>query len=229
MPAFFRLSPDNFTDQMWGGQWIPKLKGLAGKRKGPVGESWEFSVYPGRPTHVLLDGRPTPLPNFLLTAPEKIIGEKLAKELGGTIPFLVKLIDAEDDLSVQIHPDDVYAKKHERESGKAESWIVLDSDSGREQGDIYLGFNPVHAGSLSGGPLKKKFREALEKANALGASREPAVRSQASSFILPFLNKIHVHPGEVYNLSPGTVHAVGAGVRLFEIQQSSDLTYRVWD
>jgi mannose-6-phosphate isomerase len=122
--------------------------------------------------------------------------------------FLVKRIDARRDLSLQVHPPDAYARRVERQPGKAESWLILDVAQGAKDGFIYIGFRPRKN-------LRSAFARALQHAQAKD--------------ILSFVHRVRVRPGEVYHLPPGTIHAVGGGVRLFEIQQPSRLTYRVWD
>lgn len=221
-----RLQLDNFTDNMWGGDWIPRLKGLP-PPAGPVGESWEFSAHPHHPSHV--DGG-LPLPGLLASHSPALLGEGLARRLAGRSPFLLKLIDSRDDLSVQVHPDDDYARLKEKDSGKAESWVVLGVDASNGGGFIYLGFDPRRAESFADdAAFSEAFLAAIAQANGQGPSEDPAVREKAERLVLPFLNRVSVKPGDVYDVPPGTVHAIGRGVRLFEIQQSSDLTYRVWD
>lgn len=148
-------------------------------------ESWQFSVHPDHPgSAILSDGKTTPLSSI---APRSTL--------------LLKFIDARDNLSVQVHPDNAYAQTHENSSGKCESWLILGP------GTLYLGFK-----TKTDGP-------AFKKACAAGTEEE----------VLSYLNAISVKKGDVFHVPPGTVHAIGKGVRLFEIQQSSGITYRVWD
>src|SRR4029077_6761691 len=95
-----RLQLDNFTDNLWGGDWIPRLKGLP-PPAGPVGESWEFSAHPHRPSRV--NGK-VMLPPLLAANAPAIFGDRLVRRLAGRPPFLLKFIDSRDDLSVQVHP-----------------------------------------------------------------------------------------------------------------------------
>ena len=228
--AVLLLEPDNFTNQMWGGDWIPRFKGLAPAR-GPVGESWEFSVRPERPTSVRLsNGDRVPLPVLFREHPVEMLGPRFAQRFDGVAPLLIKFIDAQDDLSLQVHPSDTDLGPDAKDGGKSESWTIL--ETGAEDGDgfIYLGFDAERAAGYAGpDDFETAFFDALNQANALGPSRDPAVRAKAARLVLPFLNKVRVRPGEVYDIRPGVIHATGRGVRLFEIQQSSDLTYRVWD
>ena len=116
-------------------------------------------------------------------------------------PILVKLIDAKDDLSVQVHPDDSYAQSHEKESnGKAECWYILDAKPGAS---IVLGHNAVSREQLADMILKGAW-DAL-------------------------LRVVPVHKGDMFMIPPGTLHAIRAGVKLLEVQQNSDITYRVYD
>lgn len=223
-----RLQLDNFTDNMWGGDWIPRLKSLP-VTGAPVGESWEFSAHPLHPSQVLTGARSN-VRDLLAAHPVEILGPRPAARLNGEPPFLLKFIDSRDDLSVQVHPSDEYARARENDSGKAESWIILEADRTGDGGHIYLGFDPRRAeGFADNAAFAEAFLGAITQANAQGPSQDPAVRLKAERLVLPFLNRVAVRPGEVYDIPPGTVHAIGRGVRLYEIQQSSDLTYRVWD
>ena len=116
-------------------------------------------------------------------------------------PLLIKLIDAKDKLSVQVHPSDEYALKNENSFGKSEMWHIISADKGA---GIYVGFN------------KDYQKEEIEKRLVNGT-------------ILDALNFFEVKEGDTYIINPGTIHAIGAGVRLIEIQQNSDLTYRLYD
>ena len=115
--------------------------------------------------------------------------------------MLIKLIDSAQSLSIQVHPSDEYALKHENSLGKTEMWIILDAKEGSY---INLGFNQ---------DVKKEEFPKLIKDDS----------------ILSYLNKIYVKPGDIYLIKPGTIHAIGEGITLLEIQESSKLTYRVYD
>lgn len=115
--------------------------------------------------------------------------------------LLIKLIDSAQSLSIQVHPSDEYALKYENSLGKTEMWIILDAKEGSY---INLGFNQ---------DVKKEEFPKLIKDNS----------------ILSYLNKIYVKPGDIYLIKPGTIHAIGEGITLLEIQESSKLTYRVYD
>ena len=138
----------------------------------------------------------------------KRLDEVISKEDTGPVsnkfsyfPILIKLIDAKDNLSVQVHPSDEYALKNENSFGKSEMWHIISADEGA---GLYVGFN------------KDYSKEEIEK-------------HLKESTILETLNFFEVKPGETYLINPGTIHAIGKGVRLIEIQQNSDLTYRLYD
>ena len=116
-------------------------------------------------------------------------------------PLLIKLIDAKRDLSVQVHPSDEYALKNEQSFGKSEMWHIIDADEGA---GLYVG-------------LKQD------------SSKEEIEKRLNGGTILEALNFVRVKPGDTFIINPGTIHAIGAGVRLIEIQQNSDLTYRLFD
>ena len=115
--------------------------------------------------------------------------------------LLIKLIDSAQSLSIQVHPSDEYALKYENSLGKTEMWIILDAKEGSY---INLGFNQS--------VKKEDFPELIK-----------------DDSILSYLNKIYVKPGDIYLIKPGTIHAIGEGITLLEIQESSKLTYRVYD
>ena len=138
----------------------------------------------------------------------KTLKEVIAKEDIGPVqerfpyfPLLIKLIDAKRDLSVQVHPSDEYALKNEHSFGKSEMWHIIDADEGA---GLYIG--------LKEDTSKEEIKNRLENGQ-----------------ILDVLNFKKVKPGETYIIYPGTIHAIGAGIRLIEIQQNSDLTYRLFD
>lgn len=226
-----RLEPDNWTENVWGGDWILRLKKWPTKSARPIGESWEFSSHASHPSHVRLsENEKIPLLDLLQSHGEQILGGGIFQDKPGKAPFLIKLIDAQDNLSVQVHPPDNYARLHENENGKAESWIILTADSSPGGGFIYIGFNRTKAAQYANpNEFKRAFWKAIEEANAKGPSDDPRVVQESAQLVLPFLNKAKVKPGDVVNLTPGTIHAIGRGVSLFEIQQTSNVTYRIWD
>ena len=177
---------------IWGGV---KLKEKYGKQtdKSPVAESWELSFHKDGPTR-LADGR---------TLQEVVAKEELGKNCEGFpfFPMLVKLIDAKQDLSVQVHPSDKYALENENSFGKTEMWYVVEAEAGA---GIYLGFKKDTA---------REEYEAAIKNNTL----------------TELLNFFEVKAGDCYFIPSGTIHAIGTGCLICEIQQNSNLTYRVYD
>jgi mannose-6-phosphate isomerase class I len=198
------LQPDNFTPPgrtPWGGRRIPdELK--AGEHievQGPVGEAWELSVEPDFPSRVV-EG-PT-LDEVLRSDPE-LLGREAA--LGSTA-LLVKLVDAAQDLSVQIHPSDLDPHLAAGESGKPEAWYIIDAAPGA---GLYLG-----------------FREGVSRVDVEAALDEEGEVDALMSFV-------QVSAGDVFLIEPGTPHAIGRGVLLLEPQRVSPgkrgITYRYWD
>ena len=193
MDSVVKLKPC-VKSYIWGGKFFQKF----GKSDlDIVSELWEVSVR-GESSSVIASG---PLKG-------KRLDEVLTKaDLGPNVekfdrfPFLIKLIDANDNLSVQVHPSDEYALKYENSYGKTEMWHILSAEKGA---GIYVGF-------------KKDY------------SREEIEEKLKSCDILSCLNFFEAKPGETYMITAGTIHAIGAGVRLYEMQQNSDLTYRLYD
>ena len=186
-----KLTPA-YKSIIWGGD---KLKSLYGKNTelSPLAESWELSFHEAGEC-TLADG--TPLSRA--ASPE---------ELGANIvgfdffPVLVKFIDAKDKLSVQVHPADDYALKHENSLGKTEMWYIADADEGA---GIYLGFKE-------------------------NISREEFERAIKEKTLTEYLKFIPVKKGESYFIPAGTIHAICSGCLICEIQQNSNITYRVYD
>ena len=140
--------------------------------------------------------------NQEITISEFIEKEEIKKYINPKLKnLLVKLIDSSQSLSIQVHPSDEYALKYENSLGKTEMWIILEAE---ENSYINLGFSKDVS--------KSDFPELIK-----------------DDSILKCLNKIYVKPGDVYLIKPGTIHAIGKGITLLEIQESSKLTYRVYD
>ena len=140
--------------------------------------------------------------NQEITISEFIEKEEIKKYINPKLKnLLIKLIDSSQSLSIQVHPSDEYALKYENSLGKTEMWIILEAEN---DSYINLGFNKD--------VLKSDFPELIK-----------------DDSILKCLNKIYVKPGDVYLIKPGTIHAIGKGITLLEIQESSKLTYRVYD
>lgn len=184
-------------DYLWGGT---RLQDEYGKKIDltPLAETWECSVHPDGPSTIEngeFKGRN--LAEVLEEHPE-YLGSKVQD---GKLPVLVKFIDAKQDLSVQVHPDDKYAQEHEHQNGKTEMWYVIDADKGAK---LIYGFQ------------HKVTPEILRDAVAKGTLDK-------------HLQKIEVHKGDVFYVPAGTVHGIGAGILIAEIQESSNVTYRVYD
>lgn len=182
-------------DYLWGGT---RLKEEYGKQcdTAVLAETWELSCHPDGPSRLECAG--ISLPEYLAAHPE-CAGPAAARF--SEFPLLVKLIDAERDLSIQVHPDDAYAQEHEHQNGKTEMWYVVDC--------------------APGASLCYGFRQTLSRAEFEQAIRENALTDR--------LRRVEVHPGDVFFVKAGTVHAIGAGCLIAEIQQSSNVTYRVSD
>jgi len=229
-PQIFLLEPDNLTENIWGGSWLFKWKGLDGFQGKLMGESWELSTHKDRPSQVKIMSHFVSLRELVQKYPREIIGKEILERTGSELPLLLKFIDACDDLSVQVHPPDAYAREKEKERGKAESWVILKEGEKDGEGFIYVGFNKKKREEYSSqNEFKKAFIQAFQKANQMGPSLDSLHRKEAQRLILPYLNKILVKNGQTFHLKAGTIHAIGKGVRLIEIQQSSGVTYRVWD
>lgn len=183
-------------DYLWGGK---RLKTEFGKQLPlqPLAETWECSVHPDGPSIV----RNGAFSGQSLRDVLKQHPEYMGKRVSGELPVLVKLIDAEQDLSVQVHPDDAYAGAHEGDNGKTEMWYVLDAAPNAR---LVHGF--AHNVTID------QLREGV-----------------ATDTISKHLQYVPVKAGDVFFIPPGTVHAIGAGILLAEIQESSNVTYRVYD
>lgn len=188
-----------FKDYLWGGT---KLKTLYNKKSDleKVAESWELSTHKDGES-VIRDGEymGMSLSSFVAQDKENILGKNASKF--EFFPILIKFIDALDSLSIQVHPSDEYALTHEKEYGKTEMWYILDCEEGAF---LYYGFNREIT--------KEEFRKRLE-----------------DNTILDVLNKVYVKKGDVFFINAGTVHAIGKGIMICEIQQNSNTTYRVYD
>lgn len=186
-------------DYLWGGN---RLNDEFEKRidLSPLAETWECSTHPEGPSYAVggeYDG--SELAEILRQHPE-YLGERHKGE--NTLPILVKFIDAKQDLSVQVHPTDEYAKEHENgELGKTEMWYVLDAN--RDASLIY---------GLSKSCTKAEIRQAV-----------------ADGTVIQYLQKISIHKDDVFFIQAGAIHAIGAGALVAEIQENSNLTYRLYD
>jgi mannose-6-phosphate isomerase len=186
--------------KVWGGT---KLKQLFEKNgKGNIGESWEISGVDGNISEISNGSLKGKTLNWLLeNYKDELVGEKVYREFGAKFPLLFKFIDAQEDLSVQVHPNDLMAKKMHNSFGKTEMWYILDVDNG---GRIIL-----------------DFKENIDQ--------EKYLKALSENKITEIIKSEPVKKGDAFLLMPGTVHAIGAGIVLAEIQQTSDITYRIYD
>ena len=194
------LFEPNLHETVWGGSKLTRWKGLAWRDH--IGESWEVSAVESSPCTVAngsMAGRL--LTDVIAANPVQILGRQVAGRYGGKMPLLVKFIDARHDLSMQVHPDDAMAMREHGKFGKTEMWYVLDAEPGA---CLYSGFKT----SLSADEYKKKVSD--------GTLTDALARHE-------------VHKGDVFYIPAGRVHAICSGVLLAEVQQSSDVTYRIYD
>ncbi len=191
-----------FKEKLWGGQ---KIKTVLGKAVGDLpncGETWEISGVEGNLSEVAtgpLAGQD--LRSLIRQYRGQLVGERVYEQHGDAFPLLVKFIDAHQDLSIQVHPDDTLAQKRHNSSGKTEMWYILQADPGAS---LIAGFNQ---------PLdREKYLQAFENGK-----------------LLDVLNREPVQDDDVFFLPAGRVHTIGKGLLLAEIQQTSDITYRIYD
>ena len=189
-----KLKP-GVKDYIWGGTYFKAFN--KGTNLDRVSECWELSVR-DNDSSIIASGK---------NEGKRLVDILTKEDIGPVMdrfpyfPLLIKLIDAKENLSVQVHPSDDYALKYEQSFGKSEMWHIISADEGS---GLYVGLN------------KDCSREEIERALKEGT-------------ILECLNFYKVKPGDTFVINPGTIHAIGAGVRLIEIQQNSNLTYRLYD
>lgn len=188
-------------DRLWGGTKLGDIfkKPISGDI---VGESWEISTVQGD-ISIVANGNliNTSLQELIDRYPEALLGKQVVERFGTEFPILIKFIDAKQDLSIQLHPNDQLAKKRHNSFGKTEMWYIMDADKDAE---LIIGFNKT--------VTKEEYQQSLD-ANAL----------------LDLLHYEKVQEGDTFFINTGKIHAIGAGVVLAEIQQTSDITYRVFD
>lgn len=186
---------------LWGGEKIAKYKGIVTDQHN-IGESWEISGVDGHESVVAEgDDKGLNLRQIIEKYKGDLVGNAVYAKYGDTFPLLVKIIDAKGDLSVQVHPDDTLAKARNNSYGKTEMWYIIDAEEGA----------PIYAG------LSKQITpEEYEKLVAENAIMDVIARHDS-------------HAGDLFFLPAGRIHAIGAGNLLAEIQQTSDITYRVYD
>lgn len=188
-------------ERIWGGN---KLKSVLNKNieSETTGESWELSAVSGD-VSVVSNGfyKGLSLKTLLDQFPQEILGSKVYKQFGNEFPLLFKFLDAKQDLSIQVHPNDELAKQRHDSFGKTEMWYVMQAD---ENAKLIVGF-------------KKD------------SSKEEYITHLENKTLVTLLDEIPVEKGDVFFLETGTVHAIGAGTLIAEIQQTSDITYRLYD
>ncbi|AXG70149.1 mannose-6-phosphate isomerase ManA [Kordia sp. SMS9] len=190
-----------YKERIWGGD---KLRAQLNKNVSGnfIGESWELSDVAGEPS-VVAEGtlKGKTLQELSETYQAELLGNKVYEQFGTKFPLLIKYIDAKRDLSIQVHPNDQLAKKRHNSFGKTEMWYVMQADPGAK---LMVGFNQE--------VTKEQYQEHLK-----------------NNTLTEILNFEEVKKGDVYFLPTGRIHAIGGGIVLAEIQQTSDITYRIYD
>lgn len=186
---------------LWGGERIIPFKHLHSDLKN-VGESWEVSGVKGSES-VFADGeyKGRTITDVLKELKGALVGAENYKRFGDEFPLLIKFIDACQDLSIQVHPNDGLAEKRHNSRGKTEMWYVVDASEGAH------------------------LRSGLSKA----ITPEEYEQRVADSTITDVLQDYPIHPGDVFFLPAGRIHSIGAGAFIAEIQETSDITYRIFD
>lgn len=188
-------------DKIWGGEELNKIKNI----EPPIpqlGESWEISVVEND-VSVINTGvyNGLSLNELIEKFPQDLLGKKVIELHGKQFPLLIKYINAAQDLSIQVHPDDVVAMKKHNSFGKTEMWYIMDA---QPDSRLILGFK--------------------EESN-----KDAFAKAITENTVMDLFNQIEVTEGDSFFIKPGLIHAIGAGITLAEIQQSSDITYRVYD
>ena len=195
------LFEPNLLTTIWGGRKLRPFKGLEPTDE-PKGESWEVSAIPTS-VSIISNGiwKGRDLVSLIEEYPNEILGKKVNEKYQGKLPILVKFLDAKRDLSIQVHPDEEMAQRVHGKRGKSEMWYVIDADA---DSHLIVGFN----------------RE---------ISLEEYHRRIAEGTITEVLADHKVKQGEVFFIPAGCVHALCGGIMVAEVQQSSDVTYRIFD
>ena len=188
-------------ERIWGGN---KLSTLFGKEldSDQTGESWELSTVEGD-ISIIATGiyQNKPITDLIAEFPIEVLGDKVYNQFGKQFPLLFKFLDASEDLSIQVHPNDEMAQKRHNSFGKTEMWYIIQADNNARN---IIGF-------------KEK------------SSPEEYVQKLKNKELLSILKEEKIKKGDVFFLETGTVHAIGKGIVLAEIQQTSDITYRIYD
>lgn len=185
-------------DYIWGGNRL-RTDFYKVSDKDKIAETWELSCHPDGES-IIINGefKGKTLSEYIKINGEKVIGTNFK---GGDFPILIKFIDAKDNLSVQVHPNDDYAKRVEKSLGKTEMWYVIDCEEGAS---LVCGFK--------GNPSNEEIRKSIQ-----------------NDTIMDLLNSVPVKKGDVFFIEAGTVHAIGKNILIAEIQQNSNTTYRLYD
>ena len=186
---------------IWGGSDICPFKGISPVQEG-IGESWELSHVDGDYS-IVAEGElaDKSLDELIKSYGKELLGEHVMERFGTRFPLLIKFIDARDNLSIQVHPSNEYALKNEHQYGKTEMWYVLDCEPGAF---LYYGFD--HEIS------KAEFEERIK-----------------NNTLTEVLNAVPVHRGDCFFIPSGTLHTICQGIVVAEVQQNSNVTYRVYD
>jgi mannose-6-phosphate isomerase len=201
MQLYPLLFEPNLHSVVWGGNQLRPYKGLEPSDE-PIGESWEVSAVPTSASIVsngVYAGKD--LISIINENPDAVLGKKVNEKYQGKLPLLVKFIDAKRDLSIQVHPNDDMAMREHGKMGKSEIWYVIKADEGAH---LYAGFKEEIT--------PEEYQQRVEDGT-----------------ITDVLADHQVKAGDVFYLPAGRVHAICGGILLAEVQQSSDVTYRIYD
>lgn len=201
MTLYPLLFVPNLHSVVWGGNQLRPYKGLEPSDE-PIGESWEVSAVPTS-TSIIRNGvfAGKDLISVINETPDAILGKKVNEKYNGKLPLLVKFIDAKRDLSIQVHPNDEMAMREHGKMGKSEMWYVIKTD---EEAHLYAGFKQEIT--------PEEYQQRI-----------------VDGTITEVLADHQVKAGDVFYLPAGRVHAICGGILLAEVQQSSDVTYRIFD
>lgn len=191
-----------FLEKIWGGNRMKTVLNKDYGNKANCGESWELSGVQGYDSIVqngFLKGNS--LSELIEVYMGDLVGDKVYEKFGTEFPLLIKFIDAQDDLSIQVHPDDELSKKRHNAFGKTEMWYVVDAEKGAL--------------------INSGFKQAI--------SRQQYLEHVENGTLTEVLQFDEAHPGDVFFIPAGRIHAIGKGVMVAEIQQTSDVTYRISD
>ncbi len=196
-----RFKP-RLKEKIWGGKSLSRIFGKKASEDKNIGESWEISGI-SKEISVVANGflKGNSLEEIIEVYMGDLVGDEIYEKFGTEFPLLIKLIDARDTLSIQVHPGDELAAERHHAWGKTEMWYILEAS---DNAVIYTG-----------------FKNKITKEEYLGHLGQKTISK--------LINTTHVKAGDVFFIPAGMVHAIGAGVILAEIQQTSDITYRIYD